>query len=198
MGKTQIIGYARVSTSGQNIDPQIEILEKYGCDKIFQEKKSGKDSERKQLAAALDYVREGDSFVVTRLDRCSRSTADLYRIVDTLNQKGVTFKATEQEFDTSNSMGKMMLGFLSLMAEFETDLRRERQMEGIKAKQATGFKFGRKRALTDAQIEKAIELKKTKTVQEIADDFGVKKVTLDKNIARYLKEKEDEKNVTMQ
>ncbi len=98
------VGYARVSSTGQNLEAQIELLKRAGCEKIFQEKKSGTNrTNRVELENALDFVREGDTFIVTRLDRCSRNTLDLYKILELLKNKKVAFKATEQEFDIGKS-----------------------------------------------------------------------------------------------
>jgi len=186
------IGYARVSSTGQNLEAQIELLKKAGCEKIFQEKKSGtKRADRTELENALEFVREGDTFLVTRLDRCSRNTLDLYKILELLNSKKVSFKATEQEFDTSTSTGKLMMGLLSVIAEFETDLRAERQAEGIKSALARGVKFGAKRKMTDEQVAEAMELQKKgeMTNQQIADMFGVGRSTLLRYISEMKKAK---------
>jgi len=138
------VGYARVSSSGQNLESQMDVLRKIGCEKIFQEKESGKNtSNRKELLNALDFCREGDEFYVARLDRCSRSVKDLHEIIDNLNKKGIAFKATEQDLDTSTSSGRLMIGLLSIVSAFETDLRAERQAEGITAALKRGVKFGR-------------------------------------------------------
>jgi len=181
------IGYARVSSTGQNLEAQIELLEKAGCEKIFQEKKSGrKQKDREALENALEFVREGDIFLVTRLDRCSRNTLDLFKILEYLKNKKVAFNATEQEFDTTTSTGKLMLGLLSVIAEFETDLRAERQAEGIKSALARGVKFGAKRKMTDEQVLEAVEMQKNGefTNQQIAEKFEVGRSTL----LRYLSE----------
>ncbi len=184
------IGYARVSSRGQNLEAQIEILTRAGCEKIFEEKKSATSlTSRKELESALDYVREGDTFLVTRLDRCSRNTLDLYKILELLNSKKVSFKATEQEFDTSTSTGKLMMGLLAVIAEFETDLRAERQAEGIKSALARGVKFGAKRKMTDEQVVGVMELQKTGEYsnQQIADRFGVGRSTLLRYIGEWKK-----------
>ena len=184
------IGYARVSSTGQNLEAQIELLKKSGCEKIFQEKKSGtKRTDRTELENALEFVREGDTFLVTRLDRCSRNTLDLYKILELLKNKKVAFKATEQEFDTSTSTGKLMMGLLSVIAEFETDLRAERQAEGIKSALARGVKFGAKRKMTDKQVVEAMELQKKgeMTNHQIADMFGVGRSTLLRYVREYNK-----------
>jgi len=184
------VGYARVSSTGQNLEAQVELLKRAGCEKIFQEKKSGtKRADRVELENALEFVREGDTFLVTRLDRCSRNTLDLYKILELLKSKKVDFKATEQEFDTSTSTGKLMVGLLSVIAEFETDLRAERQAEGIKSAMARGVKFGAKRKMTEEQVLEAIALQKSGafTNQQIADKFGVGRSTLLRYVSEYKK-----------
>ena len=128
------VGYARVSSVGQNLESQLVALKEYGCEKIFQEKASGTSTKgREQLTQCLEFVRESDEFVVTRIDRCSRSVLDLQLIVKELESKGVTFAATEQSIDTKTPEGKCLLNMLSVFSEFETSIRRERQMSGIKA-----------------------------------------------------------------
>ena len=128
------IGLARVSSIGQNLDSQLIALKEYGCEKIFQEKKSGTKREgREVLEECLEYVREGDELVVTRIDRCSRSVLDLQLIIKQLEQKKVTFAATEQSINTKTPEGKCFLNMLSVFSEFETSIRKERQADGIKA-----------------------------------------------------------------
>ena len=181
-----LIGYARVSSVGQNLTSQIEILKKARCEKIFTEKKSGKQSDnRPVLNEALDFIRGGDTLVVTRLDRLARNTLDLYSIIDKLDKKDVSFKCTEQEIDTTTSQGKLMLGLLSIVSAFETDLRAERQADGIKSALARGKRWGRKPVnLTEDNIKEAIELQKVMTNQMIADKFSVGRSTL----LRYIKD----------
>jgi DNA invertase Pin-like site-specific DNA recombinase len=140
-----IVGYARVSTSEQSLDVQEAALQAAGAEKIFSEKLSGTTSCRPQLQAAVDFCREGDTFTVTRLDRFARSSVDLHNIVATLIAKGVDFRCIEQAgVDTSTSSGKLMLGMLGAVAEFETGIRRERQMEGIARAKREGVYTGRK------------------------------------------------------
>lgn len=150
------IGYARVSSTGQSLEVQAEQLRTAGCTKLFEEKVSGTSQQgRVQLAAALDYVREGDTFVVTRLDRLARSMSDLRDIVDRLMAKGVEFRAIQQgAIDTSTSGGRLMLNMLAAVAEFETDLRRERQMEGIAKAKIAGAYQGRPRSIDVDEISK--------------------------------------------
>lgn len=149
------IGYARVSSSGQSLDVQRDQLRQAGCERIFEEKRSGtKTDGREQLALALDFVREGDVFVVTRLDRLARSISDLRQIVDRLTAKKVEFKALQQGgIDTTSSNGRLMLNLLASFAEFESDLRRERQMEGIARAKSEGRYRGRKPSVPTALVQ---------------------------------------------
>lgn len=135
-----IYGYARVSTTDQDLTIQQEALQKAGCTNIRSEKKSGTKREgRTELETLIDFARAGDTIVVTRIDRLARSIGDLQDIVRALKAKGVTLRATEQPIDTSTAAGKAFLDMLGVFAEFETNLRRERQLEGIaRAKLKTG------------------------------------------------------------
>ena len=130
------VGYARVSSVGQNLESQLIALKDYGCEKIFQEKVSGTSTKgREQFKEMMNFVRESDECVVTRLDRCSRSVLDMQLIMKELDEKKVTFTATEQSINTKTPEGKCFLNMLSIFSEFETSLRKERQMDGIKANQ---------------------------------------------------------------
>ena len=125
------VGYARVSSVGQKLNVQIEKLKATGCTKIFAEKKSGLDQSRPELAKALEYVREGDSFVVCRIDRLARSVSHLSQIVEDLNEQGIAFSVLDQNLDTGTPAGKAMFQMLGIFAEFENSIRRERQQDGI-------------------------------------------------------------------
>lgn len=153
-----LIGYARVSTEDQNCTIQIDALRAAGCDPIRSEAKSGTTtSGRTELETILSFIREGDTLVVTRIDRLARSVGDLERIVETLRERGAHFKALEQPVDTSTPHGVAFYQMLGVFAQMETALRRERQMEGIKAAKARGvYKGGKPRVDRDA-IEKALE-----------------------------------------
>ena len=128
------VGYARVSSVGQNLSSQIIALKENGCEKIFQEKVSGTSTKgREQLKEMLNFVRESDEVICTRTDRIARSVLDLQLIVKELTEKGVSLTATEQPISTKDATSKCFLDMLSVFAEFETNLRKERQMDGIKA-----------------------------------------------------------------
>lgn len=140
------VGYARVSSSSQSLDVQREALFDAGCEKVFEEKVSGTStSGRDELQRALEFVREGDEFVVTRLCRLARSVGDLHRIVEALAVKDVAFRCIAQPgVDTDSSTGRLMLNILGAVAAFENDIRRERQMEGVRRAKERGVYKGRK------------------------------------------------------
>jgi len=150
-----IVGYARVSSTGQSLDIQHEALLEAGCEKVFSEKVSGRSTkDRVELGNAMDFVREGDTLVVTRLDRLARSVGDLHQIIERLNEKKVAFKCLNQSgVDTSSSTGKLMLAVLGAVAQFENDIRRERQMEGISKAKAEGRYRGRKASIDPARVK---------------------------------------------
>ncbi|UNU43506.1 recombinase family protein [Sphingopyxis sp. YF1] len=140
------VGYARVSSTGQSLDIQNEALVNAGCEKVFAEKLSGRSmKDRIELANAIDFVREGDTLVVTRLDRLARSVGDLHRIIETLTEKKVAFRCLNQSgVDTDSSTGRLMLAILGAVASFENDIRLERQREGIEKAKLAGKYKGRK------------------------------------------------------
>ena len=174
------VGYARVSSTGQDLAVQLEKLEGAGCDKLFKEKRSGVDAGRPELKRCLQYLREGDTLLVTKIDRLARSTSDLYRIVSQLADKGVSFKVVDDpSIDTSSRTGKHIMGILALIAEFENDIRRERQMDGIKKARERGTRFGRKPLLVPEMIQKVRRLRKAgKTVPEIMRKTSLSKASV--------------------
>ena len=144
-----LYGYARVSTIDQDLGLQEAALRAAGCEVIRSEKATGTTREgRTELATLLDFIRKGDTLVVTRVDRLARSIADLQDVVRTLKARGAALRATEQPIDTSTAAGKAFLDMLGVFAEFETNLRRERQMEGIAAAKARGVYAGKGRKPT--------------------------------------------------
>lgn len=144
------IGYARVSSVGQNLEVQLAKLAH--CDKIFQEKASATSSQQPRLKACLEYVREDDILMVSRLDRLARSTFHLCQIAAELEYKHVNLLVVDQNIDTSDATGRLLFHMLGAIAQFETEIRAERQMEGIlKAKQRE-VKFGRQKTLSPTQI----------------------------------------------
>ena len=173
-----IVGYARVSSIGQTLEVQTEKL--VICERVFKENKSGVDANRPELKRCLDYLREGDTLMITKIDRLARSTSDLYRIVSMLADKGVEFKVIDDpSIDTSSRTGKLIMGILALIAEFENDIRRERQMDGIAKAKERGVRFGRKCELTPNRIAqiKALRLGGS-TVPVIIRDVGLSKASV--------------------
>src|ERR1700759_1471883 len=140
-----VIGYARVSTTDQDLSIQEIALREAGCEVIRAEKRSGTTTAgREELRTVLDFLRKGDVLMVTRIDRLARSIGDLQDIVRAVRAKGASLKATEQPIDTSTAAGKAFLDMLGVFAEFETNLRKERQLEGIAKAKAAGVYKGRK------------------------------------------------------
>jgi DNA invertase Pin-like site-specific DNA recombinase len=147
------IGYARVSTTEQSLEIQEAALRAAGCDVIRAEKRSGVTAAgREELQTVLEFLRSGDVLMVTRIDRLARSIGDLQDIVRTVRAKGAALKATEQPIDTSTAAGKAFLDMLGVFAEFETNLRKERQLEGIAKAKAKGVYKGRKPSVDAAQV----------------------------------------------
>ena len=163
-----LYGYARVSTTDQDLSVQETALRAAGCGVIRTEKKSGTSREgRTELANLLDFLHAGDTLVVTRVDRLARSIGDLQDVVRVLKAKGVALKATEQPIDTSTAAGKAFLDMLGVFAEFETNLRRERQMEGIAAAKARGVYKGKGRPPT-INVAEVRRLRDEEKLQPIA------------------------------
>ena len=132
-----LVGYARVSSVGQTLDVQLAKLKH--CDKLFQEKVSGSSDKRPQLAACLEYIREGDTLVVTRLDRLARSTLHLCQIATELERKQVQLQVLDQHIDTGDATGRLLFNMLGAIAQFETEIRAERQRDGIYKAREHGY-----------------------------------------------------------
>jgi DNA invertase Pin-like site-specific DNA recombinase len=148
-----VIGYARVSSTDQNLEVQERALRAAGCDTIRSEKRTGTTTAgRDELRTVLDFLRKGDVLVVTRVDRLARSIGDLQDIVRAMKASGASLKATEQPIDTSTAAGKCFLDMLGVFAEFETNLRKERQMEGIAKAKAAGVYKGRPPSVDSVRV----------------------------------------------
>jgi DNA invertase Pin-like site-specific DNA recombinase len=188
------IGYGRVSTRDQNPDAQEDALKVAGCDPVFVDKASGKLASRPELDKALIAAREGDEFVITKLDRLGRSLKNLIELAETLEKKGVNLVVLSQGIDTSTPAGRMFFHILGAIAEFERSLIVERTRDGLEAARARGRVGGRKQALKPRQVQLAQEMydeigedgKRKHTVQDIADELGVARTT----IYRYLERKD--------
>lgn len=168
-----IIGYARASTEDQKLDAQIEQLKQAKCERIYQEKVSGARVDRPELSAMLDYVREGDTVVVCKLDRIARSTKNLLEITDLLKKKKVVFKVLNINFDTSTPTGKLMQTMLAAVAEFEREMMLERQAEGIRIAKAQGKFKGRKPTAREKSGEVLRLLADGLTKEAVAEKVGI-------------------------
>ena len=168
-----IYGYARVSTIDQDLSIQQTALKAAGCEVVRAEKASGTRRDgRTELQALLDFLHVGDTLVVTRIDRLARSLKDLQDTVHELKAKGVALKATEQPIDTSTAAGKAFLDMLGVFAEFETNLRRERQLEGIAAAKTRGVYTGRKPSIDATEVKRLHDDEKLGAT-DIARQLGI-------------------------
>lgn len=150
-----IIGYARVSTDEQNLDMQIDALQKAGCQKIYQEKISSTKASRPALEDFMDKLRKGDTLVVWKLDRLGRSLKELISLISTLAEKGVEFKSLHERIDTSTPVGKLTFHIFCALAEFEREIIRQRTVEGLKAARARKKTLGRPKGLSKSAQQKA-------------------------------------------
>ena len=175
------VGYARVSSVGQSLEVQLDKLK--NCRKIFQEKKSAAGGRRPQLEACLEYVREDDTLVVTRLDRLARSTLHLCQIADELKRKGVELEVMDQNINTADATGRLLFNMLGAIAQFETEIRAERQIDGIKKAQEKGVRFGAARKLTEKQINEMREKRGDGVlIKTLMKEYGLSKAS----VYRYL------------
>ena len=176
-----LIGYTRVSSVGQSVDVQREKLKH--CAKVYEETRSGTSDARPMLTACLDYVRDGDTLVVTRLDRLARSTLHLCQIAERLTHKGVHLQVLDQAIDTSDATGRMLFHMLGAIGQFETELRAERQRDGIQNARARGIHLGRRATLNSAQVTELRERREQGvTIKTLMQDYGLSKAT----VYRYL------------
>lgn len=180
------IGYARVSTHDQNLDLQIDALEKAGCEKIYTEKLSGAGRQRPELSRCLDNLRDGDVLVVWRLDRLGRSLKQLVDTINELESRQVGFQSLTESIDTTTSTGRLVFHIFGALAEFERNVISDRTKAGLAAARARGRKGGRKPKMSSADVKKAVAMLKdpliTKT--DVAKHFGVSRVTLNVSLER--------------
>jgi len=174
------IGYARVSTTDQNLDLQLAALKEAGCGRIFQEKISGAKIDRPELQRLFDHLRPDDVVVVWKLDRLARSTRNLLELVDRINLAEASFCSLSEPWaDTTSAGGKMVMTVFAGIAEFERDLIRERTSAGRTAAQQRGVRFGRPEKMNEEQKLLARRLlEEDKSVSEIAKTFNVHKATI--------------------
>src|SRR5947209_11403480 len=169
------VGYARVSTQDQTLDLQKDALEKIGCSKIFTDTASGAQTERKGLEEALEFLREGDTLVVWKLDRLGRTLKHLIETVTDLSQRNVGFKSLTESIDTTTSNGRLIFNIFASLAEFERDLIRERTKAGLAAARARGRVGGRPKTLTPKKvaIAQALYNDKTNSIDDICNTLTI-------------------------
>ncbi len=173
------VGYARISTGGQNLEGQLDALQAAGCERIFEERASGSRSDRPILSQALEFVRAGDVLVTYRLDRIARSLPHLITVMDDLNQRGVEFRSLTENLDTSSPGGRLIFHVFGAVSQFELDLIRERTRTGLDAARKRGRVGGRPRRMTEGKIRAAKKLLADGTpVKEVANTLDVSVPTL--------------------
>ena len=175
-----LVGYARVSTQDQKPALQLDALKQADCEKIFEEKASGAKRDRPELQALLDYVREGDTIVVWKLDRLARSLRQLIETVEDLESRGIGLRSLTESIDTSSSGGRLIFHIFGALAEFERTVIRERTMAGLVAAKARGRVGGRPRAMDDDDIAVARAMLKDAdiTAKDVAKRLNISVVTL--------------------
>ncbi|MFC7091850.1 recombinase family protein [Halomonas salifodinae] len=181
-----IIGYARVSTQDQNPQLQRDALEEAGCEQLFEERVTGTKRERPELQACLRTLRAGDTLVVWKLDRLARSLKDLVELIHDLDERGVGFRSLTEAIDTTSAGGKLVFHIFGALAEFEHSLIRERTLAGLAAARARGRKGGRRPVMSPADVRKAAAMLTDPSITktEVAQHFGVSRVTLNASLER--------------
>ena len=184
-----IFGYARVSTKDQNLEMQLDALEKYGCWRIFEEKITGTRKDRPQLDEMFNYLRPGDKVVVYKLDRISRSTKHLIELMEYFQQNEIDFVSIHENIDTSTAMGKFMFKIMASIAELDRDIISERTRTGLEAARARGRNGGRPKK-SKKKLDMAFRMYDSKeySIKEISEATGIGKTTL----YRYLNERKEE------
>ena len=179
-----LVGYARVSTLDQDPALQLDALKATGCERIFTEKASGTQRDRPQLKAALEYLREGDSLVVWKLDRLARSLTQLITSVADLEGRGIGLRSITEQIDTTTAGGRLIFHIFGALAEFERAVIRERTSAGLAAARARGKKGGRPTTMKDKDITaaKAMLADPSLTVEDIAERLHVSPATLYRHI----------------
>ncbi|RMD04920.1 recombinase family protein [Clostridium autoethanogenum] len=185
-----ILGYARVSTTEQNLDRQLDALNKAGAEEIIQEKITGTKADRPELNRLLDKLRKNDVVLVMDLTRLSRSTKDLFNLVEQIEKKGANIKSLKESWlDTTTPQGKLMFTFMAGISQFERDLISQRTREGLEAARARGRKGGRRPKLDQAKKKAIYDLYSQKKTQlkDICDMFEITKPTLYKAVEEMSK-----------
>ena len=175
-----LVGYARVSTDAQSLEAQMAALKAAGCERLYSEKRSGAETDRKALAKLMKEASPGDTVVVTRLDRLARSTRDLLNLLDRLGKDNIGFKSLrETSVDTTSPQGRLVVNILASISEFERELIHARMTEGRKRAVANGVKFGPKFKLNSFQRQEALaRLAAGESQSVIAKTYGVDPATI--------------------
>ncbi len=181
--KNYVFGYARVSTESQNLNRQLDVLNKYGVDHIYNEKMTGTKRDRPELTKMLDRMTKGDTVVIESLSRLGRSTKDLIELMELFQSRGVNLVSLKESIDTNTSAGKLIFTLMSAIAQFERDTIADRTREGLKAARARGRTGGRPKINAD-NVKKAVKLYNTRqySICEIEEMTGIKKSTLYRNL----------------
>lgn len=181
-----MIGYARVSTADQNLDLQLDALQRAGCERTFKDKLSGARTDRSGLTDAMSHLRSGDTLVVWKLDRLGRTVRQLVSMVAELQANGIQFRSLTDGIDTSTSAGRFFFHVMAALAEMERDLVRERTRAGLVAAAARGRHGGRRNKLGSKQVEHARQLigQPGNTAAEVAKSLGVSRATLFRALKR--------------
>jgi DNA invertase Pin-like site-specific DNA recombinase len=186
-----VVGYARVSSTGQSLEIQLDALHSYGgVGMIFSEKQSATSTnQRHELKRCLDYLRSGDTLVITKLDRLARSTFDLTNIAKQLEDDDVNLVVIEQQIDTSTTTGRLLFNMLGVIAQFETEIRKERQLSGIAKAKEKGVKFGAKRKLNDTQINQMVlDRQEGMLIRDVADKYDISNDSVYRLMRNYKKQ----------
>lgn len=175
-----ILGYARVSTLDQNLERQIDLLQKLGCERIFQEKLTGKIKDRPELEKMIDQLRKGDTVIIIELSRLSRSVKDLFQIVEDIHKKEANLKSIKEPWlDTTTSQGKLLFSIFAGISQFERDLISERTKEGLSSARARGKKGGRPfKSKEDVKLALKMYDDQKYSISEIEKATGISKTTL--------------------
>ncbi len=181
-----LVGYPRVSTQDQSLELQLDALRVAGCEQVFSEKITGKSRERPELTTCLKMLRKEDVLVVWKLDRLARSLKDLVELINELESRQIGFRSLTEAIDTTTAGGRLVFHIFGALAEFEHNLIRERTIAGLAAARARGRKGGRKPSMSSADTRKAAAMLKDDkiTKKEVAEHFGVSRLTLNKSLAR--------------
>ncbi len=180
-----MLGYARVSTDEQHLEPQLDALAGAGCERVFKDIGSGSLKSRPQLDSLLDYARAGDTLVVWRLDRLGRGLKHLIATVEQLQDREIGFRSLSEQIDTTTPTGRLQLHIFGALAEFEREVIRERTRLGLAAARARGRLGGRPTALTPEKLAAAHAMRAHKhTMAEIAKALGVSRATLYRHLTR--------------